>query len=121
MFFAKHDNSVIPVLLEGFNLRPLSWNRKRSIVPIIQTPDKIQLKHRLNISQQNLYIIHVLSGNEGMYLFNIRFLPGDLLLITCQEIHWFIAKSSPRDLSLITGLGTIKCWYFEKERKYVCR
>jgi hypothetical protein len=39
------------------------------------------------ISQQNLYIIHVPSGNEGMYLFNIRFLPGDLLLITCQEIH----------------------------------
>jgi hypothetical protein len=28
---------------------------------------------------------------------------------------------STRDLSLITGLGTIKCWYFEKERKYVCR
>jgi hypothetical protein len=51
------------------------------------SPDKIQLKHRLNISQQNLYIIHVLSGNEGMYLFNIRFLPSDLLLITCQEIH----------------------------------
>jgi hypothetical protein len=24
VFFAKHDNSVIPVLLEGFNLRPLS-------------------------------------------------------------------------------------------------
>ena len=119
MFLTKHDNSVIPVLLEGFNLLPLSWNRKWSNVPIIQIPDKIQLKHRLNISQQNQYIIHVISGNKAMYLFNIIFLPGDLLLITCQEIHWSIAKSSPHDLSLITCLETTKCWYLWK-RKKIC-
>ena len=94
MFLTRHDNSVIPVLLEGFNLLPMSWNTKWSIVPIIQTPEKIQIKYWLNISQQNLYIIHVMSGDD--------------------VIHSSIAKSPPHDLSLITCLGTIKYWYLWK-------
>jgi hypothetical protein len=47
---------------------PIFLNAKEktewSIVPIIQTPERIQLKYRLNISQQSLYIIHVMSGDE---------------------------------------------------------
>ena len=39
-----------------------------SSVPIIQTPERIQLKYRLNyISQQNLHIMHVMSGDEVTY------------------------------------------------------
>jgi hypothetical protein len=51
-----------------------------SIVPIIQTPERIQLKYRLNISQQILYIIHVMSGDE--------------------VTHSYIAKSSSRSYLL---------------------
>ena len=45
----------------------MSWYKEWSIVPIIQTPERIQLKHRLTISQHNLYIIHVMSGDEVTY------------------------------------------------------
>ena len=55
------------VLLQNrllFNLKILD---QMSIVPIIQTPERIQLKYRLNISQQNLHIMHVMSGDEVTY------------------------------------------------------
>jgi hypothetical protein len=67
--------------------------------PIIQTPEKMQLKYILNISQQNIYIIHVMSGDEA--------------------IHSSIAKSPPRDFSLITCLETqLNVDIFENESKY---
>ena len=47
-----------------FNLKILD---QMSIVPIIQTPERIQLKYRLNISQQNLHIMHAMSGDEVTY------------------------------------------------------
>ena len=56
------------IMLSLFYLKDLlSWYKEWSIVPIIQTPERIQLKYRLNISQQILHIIHVMSGDVVTY------------------------------------------------------
>ena len=63
-FFLNNNVLLQNRLLTPFNLKILD---QMSIVPIIQTPERIQLKYRLNISQQNLHIMHVMSGDEVTY------------------------------------------------------